>query len=37
MSFVVTWVIAVPAGIYSATHQRSVFDYVLTVILTFPK
>ena len=24
MSFVLTWVIAVPAGIYSATHQRSV-------------
>jgi peptide/nickel transport system permease protein len=32
MSFVLTWVIAVPAGIYSATHQRSVLDHVLTVI-----
>ena len=32
MSFVLTWVIAVPAGIYSATHQRSVIDHVLTVI-----
>ncbi len=32
MSFVLTWIIAVPAGIYSATHQRSVFDHVLTVI-----
>jgi peptide/nickel transport system permease protein len=31
-SFVLTWAIAVPAGIYSATHQRSAFDYVLTVI-----
>ena len=31
-AFVLTWVIAVPAGIYSATHQRSVLDYVLTVI-----
>lgn len=31
-SFVLTWVIAIPAGIYSATHQRSVLDYVLTVI-----
>ncbi|MBV9251302.1 MAG: ABC transporter permease [Acetobacteraceae bacterium] len=31
-SFVLTWIIAVPAGIYSATHQRSVFDHVLTVI-----
>ncbi|HME22549.1 MAG TPA: ABC transporter permease [Acetobacteraceae bacterium] len=32
MSFVLTWLIAVPAGIYSATHQRSVIDHVLTVI-----
>jgi peptide/nickel transport system permease protein len=32
MSFVLTWVIAVPAGIYSATHQRSVIDHILTVI-----
>lgn len=31
-SFVLTWVIAVPAGIYSAIRQRSVIDYVLTVI-----
>jgi peptide/nickel transport system permease protein len=31
-SFVFTWIVAVPAGIYSATHQRSVFDYVLTVL-----
>jgi len=31
-SFVLTWVIAIPAGIYSATHPRSVLDYVLTVI-----
>jgi peptide/nickel transport system permease protein len=31
-SFVFTWAIAVPAGIYSATHQRSVLDYALTVI-----
>jgi peptide/nickel transport system permease protein len=31
-SFVFTWAVAVPAGIYSATHQRSVFDYILTVI-----
>ena len=26
-----TWAIAIPAGIYSATHQRSWLDYVLTV------
>jgi peptide/nickel transport system permease protein len=32
MSFVLTWAIAVPAGIYSATHQRSIVDHVLTVI-----
>ncbi|MCC6470092.1 MAG: ABC transporter permease [Alphaproteobacteria bacterium] len=32
LSFVLTWVIAVPAGIYSATHQRSFFDYLFTVI-----
>ncbi len=32
MSFLLTWIIAVPAGIYSATHQRSVVDHVLTVI-----
>ena len=31
-SFVLTWVIAVPAGIYSATHPRSLGDHVLTVI-----
>lgn len=30
-SFVLTWAIAIPAGIYSATHQRSWLDYVLTV------
>src|SRR5262245_41184739 len=26
LSFAFTWIVAVPAGIYSATHQRSVFD-----------
>src|SRR5215510_16553583 len=31
-SFVLTWVIAVPAGIYSATHPRSLGDHILTVI-----
>jgi peptide/nickel transport system permease protein len=30
-SFVLTWAIAIPAGIYSATHQRSWLDYALTV------
>jgi peptide/nickel transport system permease protein len=31
-SFVLTWAIAVPAGIWSATHPRSLGDHVLTVI-----
>ncbi len=30
-SFVITWVIAIPAGIYSATHQNSILDYFFTV------
>lgn len=32
MSFVLTWAIAIPAGIYSATHPRSAIDHILTVI-----
>src|SRR5439155_19383671 len=32
LSFVFTWVVAIPAGIYSATHQRSPLDYVFTVL-----
>jgi peptide/nickel transport system permease protein len=32
MSFILTWIIAVPAGIYSATHQRSVLDHIFTMI-----
>jgi len=31
-SFVLTWAISVPAGIYSATHPRSLGDHALTVI-----
>ena len=31
-SFVLTWALAVPAGIYSATRPRSIGDHVLTVI-----
>ncbi len=31
-SFVLSWVLAIPAGIYSATHPRSALDYVLTVV-----
>ena len=31
-AFVFTWTVAIPAGIYSATHPRSALDYVLTVL-----
>jgi peptide/nickel transport system permease protein len=31
-SFVLTWALAIPAGIYSATHPRSIGDHILTVI-----
>src|SRR5258705_967051 len=31
-AFVITWIVAIPAGIYSAMHPRSLFDYVLTVL-----
>jgi peptide/nickel transport system permease protein len=31
-AFVITWVIAIPAGIYSATHQNSLLDYFFTVL-----
>lgn len=30
-SFLLTWALAIPAGIYSATHPRSLVDYLLTV------
>ncbi len=31
-SFIFTWLMAIPAGIYSATHPRSWLDYALTVL-----
>jgi peptide/nickel transport system permease protein len=31
-AFIVTWAIAIPAGIYSATHKNSLLDYVFAVI-----
>ena len=31
-AFVITWLIAIPAGIYSATHPNSILDYILTII-----
>lgn len=30
-AFVITWVIAIPAGIYSATHQNSLLDYAFAL------
>ena len=32
MAFVFTWMVAIPAGIYSATHPGSPLDYVFTVL-----
>jgi peptide/nickel transport system permease protein len=32
LSFALTWAIAIPAGIYSATHPNSALDYALTVL-----
>jgi len=32
LSFVFTWAVAIPAGIYSATHPRSILDYAFTVL-----
>ncbi len=34
-AFVITWVIAIPAGIYSATHKNSALDYVFAVLNYF--
>ena len=34
-SFFLTWAIAIPAGIYSATHQNSLLDYAFTVLNYF--
>lgn len=31
-AFVFTWAVAIPIGIFSATHQYSVFDYVFTIL-----
>jgi peptide/nickel transport system permease protein len=31
-AFAITWIVAVPAGIYSAMHPRSVLDYLLTIL-----
>lgn len=31
LSMIFTWIIAIPVGVYSATRQYSIFDYVFTV------
>lgn len=31
LSLICTWIIAIPVGVYSATRQYSIFDYVFTV------
>jgi peptide/nickel transport system permease protein len=31
-SLILSWIIAIPIGIYSATHQYSVWDYIFTFI-----
>jgi peptide/nickel transport system permease protein len=31
-AFFITWAVAIPAGIYSATHQNSLLDYIFTVL-----
>jgi len=32
ISMIVTWIIAIPIGVFSATHQYTAFDYIFTVI-----
>ena len=32
LTMLFTWVVAIPIGIYSATHQYSIFDYVFTFV-----
>jgi peptide/nickel transport system permease protein len=32
LTIVFTWVVAIPIGIYSATHQYSIFDYFFTFV-----
>ncbi len=31
-AFVFTWIVAIPIGIYSATHRNSILDYIFTVL-----
>jgi peptide/nickel transport system permease protein len=31
-AFAITWIVAIPAGIYSATHQNSLLDYAFALL-----
>ncbi|MBI4789963.1 MAG: ABC transporter permease [Chloroflexi bacterium] len=31
-AFAITWAVAIPAGVYSATHQNSLLDYFFTML-----
>ena len=31
-AFAITWIVAIPAGIYSATHQNSLLDYAFSLL-----
>lgn len=31
-AFIFTWIVAIPIGIYSATHRNTILDYLITVI-----
>ena len=31
-AFVFTWIVAIPIGIYSATHRNTLLDYLVTVV-----
>jgi peptide/nickel transport system permease protein len=31
-AFIFTWIVAIPIGIYSATHRNSLLDYLFTVV-----
>lgn len=32
LTIIFTWIVSIPIGIYSATHQYSIFDYVFTFL-----
>lgn len=32
LSMLFTWVVAIPIGVYSATHQYTAFDYIFTIL-----